>query len=62
MASATTDRRMRPRVCKITAEIEVALTELTEGAKEGAKTEVIAAVALTESVLTVDEQPPEHSA
>ena len=53
MASAATDHRMQFRVCKITAGSEVsgALTELTEGAKEGAKTEVIA-VALTESILT----------
>ena len=41
-------------MCKITAEIEVsgALTKLTGRAKEGAKTEVIAAVVLTENVLT----------
>ena len=51
MASAATDRRMQPRVCKIRAEIEVsgALTERIEGAKEGAKAEVIEAVAPTES-------------
>ena len=42
MASAATDHRMQPRVCRITAESEVS----------GAKTEVIAAVALAESVLT----------
>ena len=50
MASAATDRRMQPRVCKLAAEIEAALKELTEGVKEGAKIEDIAAVALTESV------------
>ena len=51
MAFAATDRRMQPRVCKIRAEIEVsgALTERIEGAKEGAKAEVIEAVAPTES-------------
>ena len=49
-ARTATDRRMQPRVCKLAAEIEAALKELTEGVKEGAKIEDIAAVALTESV------------